>query len=46
MQPETFKEDTLTGAEMTTQEDTFKIQLGRDRKMQLTWPEKSVLLHK
>ena len=43
---ERFKEDTLTGAVLTTQEATFKIQLDRDGRVHLTRPEESVLPHR
>ena len=41
--PERFKEDTLTGTVLTTQEATLKIQLDRDGRVHLTRPEESVL---
>ena len=44
--PERFKEDTLIGAILTTQETTFKIQLDRDERVHLTRLEESVLPHR
>ena len=41
-----FKEDTLIGAVLTTQEATFKVQLDYDGRVYLMWPEESVLSHK
>ena len=45
-QPEKFKKNTLTGIVLTTQEATFKVQLDRDGRVHLTWPEESVFPHR
>ena len=44
MWPERFKEDTLNGAILTTQEATFKVQLDRDGRVHLMQLEESILL--
>ena len=44
--PERLQGGTLTSAVLTTQEATFKVQLDRDGRVQLTRLEESVLPHK
>ena len=46
MQLEKFKEDTLTGAVLTTQEAIFNSQLNSDGRVYFTRPEESVLLYR